>query len=104
MDEADRQWDFLKRITRPALVVAPSSFLDDIRANLEMFGVQDAVARGDSAASSPPITNTIGIEEVAFFAASAEFEPPTATRTATGSRTSSAASSGGFSSRPAAQR
>jgi hypothetical protein len=48
MDEADRQWEFLKLVTRPALVVAPSSFLHDIRANLEKFGIQDAVAQRDT--------------------------------------------------------
>jgi hypothetical protein len=44
------QWDFLKRVKRPALVVAPPSFLDDIRANLETFGIQDAVAQRDTGA------------------------------------------------------
>src|SRR5829696_174383 len=41
---------------------------------------------------SPPITKTIGIDDVTLLAASADVEPPAATRTATGSRTSSAAS------------
>jgi hypothetical protein len=55
MDEADRQWEFLQRITRPALIVAPSSFLDDIRANLENFGIGDAVAQRETG----PIANWV---------------------------------------------
>jgi hypothetical protein len=43
---------------------------------------------------SPPMPNTIGIVEVACFAAIADGSPPTATSTATRSSTSSAASVG----------
>ena len=42
-------WDFSGLVTRPALLLAPASFLDDIRANLASEGVQDAVARQETA-------------------------------------------------------
>src|SRR3982074_2082673 len=53
---------------------------------------------------SPPITNTIGIADVALFATSAELDPPTATRTATGPRTRSAALCGRRSNWPSAKQ
>jgi hypothetical protein len=46
---ADSQWDWLKRVTRPALIVAPPSFLADIRASLERFEILNAVALRDGA-------------------------------------------------------
>jgi hypothetical protein len=36
-------------VTRPALIVAPPSFLDDIRASLERFEIPNAVALRDGA-------------------------------------------------------
>src|SRR4051812_28939322 len=42
-------WDHLITVCRPALLVAPPSFLDDIRATLAAAGIQKAVARKDSA-------------------------------------------------------
>lgn len=41
-------WKHIVRITRPALALAPPSFLDDITGRLAEAGVQDAVARRDS--------------------------------------------------------
>jgi hypothetical protein len=48
MDD-DHDWAFVKRVTHPALILAPASFLDDIRADLSAQGVQAAVARRQTA-------------------------------------------------------
>ena len=53
---------------------------------------------------SPPVVNTIGIEDVAAFAATTDGSPPVVTSTATRLRTSSAASAGRRSYWPSAQR
>ena len=42
-------WKFIAAVTQPALLLAPASFLDDIRANLASEGVQDAVTRQETA-------------------------------------------------------
>ena len=42
-------WKFIAAVTQPALILAPTSFLDDIRANLASEGIQDAVADRDMA-------------------------------------------------------
>lgn len=44
----NRGWEHALRVTRPALLLAPKSFLDDTRQNLERHGVIDAVARRDT--------------------------------------------------------
>jgi hypothetical protein len=44
----DQIWEHLGIITRPALTLAPPSYLDEIRANLVADGVPDAVARRDT--------------------------------------------------------
>src|SRR4051812_44578742 len=44
-----RAWEFVKAVTRPALFVAPPTFLAEIRENLSEAGVVEAVARRDSA-------------------------------------------------------
>ena len=49
MPTKDRAWNHLSRVTKPALVLAPTSFLDDLRGDLATRGVQDAVARRDPA-------------------------------------------------------
>ena len=49
MKRYDWAWEHLKAITRPALIVAPATYLDDIRANFATDGISDAVARGDTA-------------------------------------------------------
>ena len=43
-------WAYLRRITGPALAVAPRDYLANIRANLEADGVSAAVARRDTPA------------------------------------------------------
>src|SRR4051812_2822929 len=48
MDDG-HDWEFVKRVTHPALILAPASFLDDICANLWAHGVQVAVARRQTA-------------------------------------------------------
>ncbi|MBM6596503.1 hypothetical protein [Microvirga pudoricolor] len=41
-------WRHFETVTRPTLILAPSSFLDDIAASLSNAGIQEAVARRDS--------------------------------------------------------
>src|SRR5215208_3981748 len=41
-------WEHLRTVTRPALILAPPTYLDEIRANLVADGVPDAVARRDT--------------------------------------------------------
>lgn len=41
-------WEHLKAVSRPSLMLAPSSYLDDIRASLSADGIPDAVARRDT--------------------------------------------------------
>ena len=42
-------WELVATVTRAALFLAPASFLDDVRANLASEGIQDAIAKGDTA-------------------------------------------------------
>src|SRR3712207_772168 len=44
----DQKWEHLRAITRPALRLAPRSYLHDIRANLVRDGISDAVAFRDT--------------------------------------------------------
>src|SRR3954451_6832709 len=44
-----RDWEVLERGTRPALIAAPASYLDDIAACLVEAGIQAAVAARDTA-------------------------------------------------------
>src|SRR4051794_22610283 len=48
MDDG-HDWEFVKRVTHPALILAPASFFDDICANLWAEGVQGAVAQRETA-------------------------------------------------------
>src|SRR3954467_2418085 len=48
MDDG-HDWEFVKRVTHPALILAPACFLDDICANLWAEGVQGAVAQRETA-------------------------------------------------------
>jgi len=48
MDDG-HDWEFVKRVTHPALILAPASFLDDICTNLWAEGVQGAVAQRETA-------------------------------------------------------
>ncbi|WP_158809284.1 hypothetical protein [Beijerinckia sp. L45] len=43
-------WQHLIRLTRPALLLAPRIFLEDVSSGLEANGIQSAVAQHDSAA------------------------------------------------------
>lgn len=45
---SDDFWNFLLRLTRPALIVAPTSFVHEARDHLHRWGVSEAVARRDS--------------------------------------------------------
>ena len=45
-------WEHLKAITRPALILAPATYLDDIRANFAADGITDAVSRSDTIVTS----------------------------------------------------
>src|SRR5918994_3368511 len=44
----DQAWEHLRTVTRPALTLAPSTYLDSIRANLAADGIPHAVARRDT--------------------------------------------------------
>ena len=44
----EQAWKHLKAVTRPALTLAPSTYLDEIRANVAADGSPDAVARHDT--------------------------------------------------------
>jgi hypothetical protein len=44
----DQIWAHLRAVTRPALVLAPRSYLDEIRRNLAVDGIPHAVARRDT--------------------------------------------------------
>ena len=44
----DQAWKHLRAVTRPALTLAPSTYLDEIRANVAADGNPDAVARHDT--------------------------------------------------------
>lgn len=44
----DQAWTHLKAVARPALTLAPSTYLDSIRANVARDGIPDAVARHDT--------------------------------------------------------
>src|SRR5215210_6683821 len=44
----NQAWEHLRTVTRPALILAPPSYLDDIRANLAADSVPDAVAKRDT--------------------------------------------------------
>ncbi|MGO4524967.1 hypothetical protein AB4097_08900 [Microvirga sp. 2MCAF35] len=49
MDEDDKQaWQHFEAVTRPALILSPPTFLDDIAASLSRAGIQEAVAGHDS--------------------------------------------------------
>ncbi len=50
MREDSRPWDYATCITRPALLLAPSNYLDATTARLFEAQIQDAVRRRDSAA------------------------------------------------------
>ncbi len=45
----NQRWKHLRAVTRPALTLAPRTYLDDIRANLARDGIPDAVAQRDTA-------------------------------------------------------
>jgi hypothetical protein len=47
-DQASK-WNFFERVVQPALDLAPDTFLDDVAASLSAAGIQEAVARHDSA-------------------------------------------------------
>src|SRR5215204_1898397 len=44
----DQAWKHLRAVARPALTLAPSTYLDSIRANVAADGIPDAVARHDT--------------------------------------------------------
>ena len=46
--ERNQAWKHLKAVTRPALTLAPSTYLDSIRANVAADGLPEAVARHDT--------------------------------------------------------
>ena len=48
MMKRDQAWKHLRAVTRPALTLAPSTYLDEIRANVAADGIPDAVARHDT--------------------------------------------------------
>ena len=63
--------DHIRRVTHPALVLAPTDFVEEIAARLAKAGIQDAVARRDSALIYEghllPIISLQGIsDDVAF--------------------------------------
>src|SRR4051794_39458245 len=67
MPRDKRDWKFLERVTRPALIAAPASYLDDIAACLAEAGIQAAVA---ARATAPifdwlmPLISLQGISDV----------------------------------------
>ena len=65
---------------------------------------RERLAAKPSRTGSPPITNTMGIVELALLAANAELDPPTATSAEMGRFASSAAISGNRSNAPSAKR
>src|SRR3712207_4115635 len=46
--ERDHAWKHLRTVARPALILAPRTYLDSTRANLAADGIPDAVARRDT--------------------------------------------------------
>jgi hypothetical protein len=44
----DQAWEHLRTAARPALIIAPSTYLDSTRVNLAADGIPDAVARRDT--------------------------------------------------------
>ncbi len=44
----DQAWEHLRTVTRPALRLAPPTYVDEIRANLAADGIPHAVARRDT--------------------------------------------------------
>jgi hypothetical protein len=46
----EQAWRHFEAVARPALILAPTSFLDDIAASLSKAGIQDAIARHDNGA------------------------------------------------------
>jgi hypothetical protein len=65
---------------------------------------RERLAANPNPTGSPPITNTIGTVDVDVFAATAEFAPPAATKTATGRWISSVANAANRSKAPSANR
>jgi hypothetical protein len=51
MNEADPAWPLIEAITRPALAIAPPTFLNDLRASLTAEVTQDAMPRPNAARS-----------------------------------------------------
>ena len=49
MNGRESAWDFTIRVTRPALLLAPRSYVDDIEARLSEAKIQEAVSRHDTA-------------------------------------------------------
>ena len=44
----EQAWEHLRAVTRPALILAPRTYLDSTRANLAADGIPHAVARRDT--------------------------------------------------------
>ncbi len=71
-------WHHLMRVTRPTLLLAPPDFIDGVRARLAAAGVQDAVARHNSAAIFDwlmPLVALQGISDAAALAFAGRHDP-----------------------------
>ena len=66
---SEAEYQHLIRVTRPALLLAPTTFLDDSRARLEAAGVIIAVGQRDSTPIFDFILSLIGLQGISDSAA-----------------------------------
>jgi hypothetical protein len=64
MRDDSRAWDYVVRVTRPALLLAPRNYLDAIAARLSEVQIQDAVSRRDSDAIFDWLTASISLQGI----------------------------------------
>lgn len=69
MTDDDATYDHFIRLTRPALLLAPTTFLDDSRLRLEAAGVIKAVAERDTATIFNFIVALVGLQGISDAAA-----------------------------------